>query len=52
MLSFLLGRDTALGPAIGNMSLRFGNAFTFGGLLVTLPDEAEFRTFEAAMVQK
>ncbi len=52
MISFLLGRDTALGPAIGTMSLSFGNALTFGGLLVTLPDEAEFRTFEAAMVQK
>ena len=45
-VSGMLGDQNPLGPAIGTMFLSFGNAFTFGGLLVTLPDEAAFDRFQ------
>lgn len=46
VLSVFLGPDTALGAGVGTMFLSFGNAFMFGGLLVTLPDQARFDDFE------
>ena len=45
LLSALIGPGTALGAAIGTMFLSFGNAFIFGGLLVTLPSEERFDEF-------
>ena len=50
-LSVLLGPSTALGAGIGTMFLSLGNAFMFGGLLATLPDEARFAAFEKALRQ-
>lgn len=47
--SFLLGADTAIGGGIGTMFLSVGNAFTFGGLLVTLPSEERFREFRTRL---
>jgi len=35
----------ALGSAIATMSLSFGNALTFGGLLATMPTEKRFQEF-------
>ena len=46
LLSAIVGMDTALGAAIGKMFLSFGNAFMFGGLLVTLPSEKTFNSFK------
>ena len=45
VLSVILGLETALGSGIGTMFLSFGNAFTFGGLLLTLPSEERFEQF-------
>ena len=45
LLSAIVGVNTALGAAIGTMFLSFGNAFMFGGLLATLPDQAGFDRF-------
>ena len=45
VLSVILGPETALGAGIGTMFLSFGNAFTFGGLLLTLPSEERFEQF-------
>lgn len=45
LLSGVVGTDTALGAAIGTMFLSCGNAFMFGGLLATLPNEKAFREF-------
>ena len=47
-LALILGPKTALGAAIGTMFLSFGNAFLFGGLLLTLPSQGQFETFERA----
>ena len=44
-LSVMLGPETALGAGFGTMFLSFGNAFTFGGLLLTLPSEERFEQF-------
>ena len=52
ILSAILGPETALGAGIGTMFLSFGNAFMFGGLLITLPDEARFRAFEQALPEE
>ena len=49
VLSAMIGPDTALGAGIGTMFLSFGNAFMFGGLLLTLPDQAQFTAFESAL---
>ena len=46
VLSAILGLDSALGSAIGTMFLSFGNAFMFGGLLATLPDQESFDRFQ------
>ena len=46
-ISVLIGPHTALGAGIGTMFISFGNAFVFGGLLVTLPSEACFERFRA-----
>ena len=46
VLSAILGLDSAIGSAIGTMFLSFGNAFMFGGLLVTLPDQESFDRFQ------
>ncbi len=50
-LSLLIGPDTALGAAVGTMFLSFGNAFMFGGLLVTLPDRKRFEDFEKSLLK-
>ena len=47
VIAALLGPQSALGAAIGTMFLSFGNAFMFGGLLVTLPNQAAFDRFQA-----
>ena len=47
VLSVIFGSGTALGAGIGTMFLSFGNAWMFGGLLATLPDQARFDAFEA-----
>ena len=53
VLSAILGLDSALGSAIGTMFLSFGNAFMFGGLLATLPDQESFDRFkEKISIQK
>ncbi len=52
VLSAVLGPDTALGAGIGTMFLSFGNAFMFGGLLFTIPDEEQFETFEKSLDNK
>ena len=49
ILSAVIGPNTALGAAIGTMFLSFGNAFMFGGLLATLPDEARFEAFRRSL---
>lgn len=46
ILALLIGPGTALGAGIGTMFLSFGNAFMFGGLLLTMPGEARFEEFE------
>ena len=46
VLSAILGLNSALGSAIGTMFLCFGNAFMFGGLLATLPDQESFDCFQ------
>ncbi|MBQ9269098.1 MAG: hypothetical protein IJ206_06205 [Oscillospiraceae bacterium] len=46
VLSVILGPDTALGAGIGTMFLSFGNAWMFGGLLATLPEQERFDEFE------
>ena len=45
VLSVILGPHKALGAGIGTMFLSLGNAFTFGGLLLTLPSEERFEQF-------
>lgn len=45
VISMLIGASNPWGPAIGTMFLSFGNAFTFGGLLATLPSENQFEAF-------
>ena len=46
VLSAIVGPHSALGSAIGTMFLCFGNAFMFGGLLATLPDQESFDCFQ------
>lgn len=46
VLSAIVGPHSALGLAIGTMFLCFGNAFMFGGLLATLPDQESFDCFQ------
>ena len=46
VLSAIFGLNSALGSAIGTMFLSFGNAFMFGGLLATLPDQEVFDRFQ------
>lgn len=45
ILACLIGPGTALGAGIGTMFLSFGNAFMFGGLLATLPDQDRMDAF-------
>ena len=45
VLAAVIGPHTALGCGIGSMFLSFGNAFTFGGLLITLPSQERFDEF-------
>lgn len=45
VLAAFFGLNSALGSAIGTMFLSFGNAFMFGGLLATLPDQESFDRF-------
>ena len=49
VIGMLIGKDSILGPAIGTTFLSCGNAFVFGGLLVTLPDEKRFESFRRGM---
>ena len=51
VIAFLIGPNTALGSGIGTMFLSFGNAFTFGGLLATLPSEEIFHDFQAKLME-
>ena len=46
IISVLIGLHTALGSAIGTMFLSFGNAWRFGGLLATIPDQERFEEYE------
>ena len=46
VLSAILGLNSALGSALGTMFLSFRNAFMFGGLLATLPDQESFDRFQ------
>ena len=46
VLAAIFGLNSALGSAIGTMFLSFGNAFMFGGLLATLPDQESFDRFQ------
>ncbi len=46
IIALILGPGTAPGSAVGTMFLSFGNAFMFGGLLLTMPGEARFAEFE------
>ena len=52
VLSGIVGFHTALGAGIGTMFLSFGNAFTFGGLLATLPDQKKFDQFESELTKR
>ncbi len=51
LFSVILGLETALGAGIGTMFLSFGNAWMFGGLLVTMPDQRRFEEFERTHLQ-
>ena len=51
VLCLLLGPKTALGAGIGTMFLSFGNAFTFGGLLATLPSRERFDEFSRKLAE-
>ena len=51
VLSAIVGPYSALGSAIGTMFLSFGNAFLFGGLLATLPEQEVFEAFESSLHQ-
>ncbi|MCR5794049.1 MAG: hypothetical protein K6G61_01705 [Solobacterium sp.] len=46
ILSAAIGPGTAVGAAVGTMFLSFGNAFMFGGLLASMPDQERFDGFE------
>ena len=52
VLAAIIGPHTALGCGIGAMFLSFGNAFTFGGLLATLPDEKAFDVFREIIMEE
>ena len=47
--NLLTGAIPALGAGIGTMFLSFGNAFTFGGLLATLPSQERFDEFNRSL---
>ena len=47
----LIGPNDAIGPGIGTTFLSCGNAFMFGGLLVTLPGEEKFLEFKGNLVR-
>ncbi len=49
LLCLIIGPKTALGAGIGTMFLSFGNAFTFGGLLATLPSQERFDEFNRSL---
>ena len=51
VMAAIFGFNTALGSAIGTMFLSFGNAFLFGGLLATLPEQEVFDAFESSLHQ-
>ena len=51
VISMLIGNSDPWGPAIGTMFLSFGNAFTFGGLLATLPSEKQFEEFRKKLAE-
>lgn len=51
MLSVIFGPDTSLGAGIGTMFLSFGNAFMFGGLLATMPNQERFDEFERSLLE-
>lgn len=51
-ISFAIGAESALGGGIGTMFLSVGNAFTFGGLLATMPDERRFQEFEEGVAAR
>ncbi|MDO4538086.1 MAG: hypothetical protein Q4B54_07980 [Coriobacteriales bacterium] len=51
-LAALVGFSTPLGGGIATMFLSCGNAWTFGGLLVTLPSEERFAEFRASLARK
>ena len=45
IIAAILGPQNSLGAGIGTMFLSFGNAFMFGGLLITMPDQGRFDEF-------
>ena len=52
VLAVIFGDGTALGAGIGTMFLSFGNAWMFGGLLATLPNQERFDAFEQSLAKK
>ena len=48
----ILSPGSALGAGVGTMFLSFGNAFTFGGLLATMPTREAFDRFKAEHARK
>ena len=51
IIAKLIGPNDAIGPGIGTTFLSCGNAFMFGGLLVTLPGEEKFLEFKGNLVR-
>jgi len=49
ILSMIIGPKTALSGGVGTTFLSVGNAFTFGGLLATLPRQERFDEFKRSL---
>jgi len=49
VLAMIIGPETALGGGIGTTFISVGNAFTFGGLLATLPSQERFDEFKRSL---
>ena len=49
IITAIIGPKTALGGGVGTTFLSVGNAFTFGGLLATLPGQERFDEFKRSL---
>ena len=49
ILAMIIGPQTSLGQGVGTTFLSVGNAFTFGGLLATLPNQERFDEFKRSL---